>query len=146
LFANESNPAYQEYFEKYIIPAIKSGNSSVIQYRQSGRHGEIEQTLQLAYYPVYARSYLPLAPDEFGRGVNISRELTYIVGVANYDKALTEPFQEVEEDVTRDRERVRAIYIALMAIVSSLFVLYTCMVSTPACFASLTCSAHFFNI
>jgi len=64
-------------------------NSSVIQYWKSGHHGNMEQTLQLAYHPVYARSYWALALDVFGLDVNVLQELTYIVGRANYDKALT---------------------------------------------------------
>jgi len=127
LFANESRTSNREYFESNILPDMKSGGCNITSYKRS-IDGKEDEEVFIAYHPVHATSFLAVAPDDFGRGVTLSKNLIYMVGAVSPKNVMINPFQEVKKEISKDHERLRTAYALIVAIVTVCFTLYTCLV------------------
>lgn len=128
LFQNESSTSSNREGFEDTLQAMKLGLSGVTEYARQAE-GEPERLSVLAYRPVYARTYQALSPDDFARGVNVSRSLVYTVAISAWDEKLRRPFLDIEEEVFDNLEHLRTLYIALVAVISALLAMYACLVS-----------------
>ena len=95
---NSHTSSSREAFNRTILSEMRNGQNGVTEFWRSLDNETDEALLVLAYYPVYARSYQAVSPDDFSRGVNATQSLVYIVGIAAYDDELRKPFRDIEED------------------------------------------------
>ena len=128
LFENETaSSGNREYFERKILPSMKRGDHNVTTYER-WLGGTPQETLVLAYQPVFVHAYQALSPDTFDRGVDVSKTLVYSIGIVSSEAGLRRPFQEIEDDVMDDLSRLRLIYSCLVLFVSVVFTVFTCLV------------------
>lgn len=142
--ADSSNRAY---FETNVLAAMKNGSSDISVFTRKRSDG-IEDTLLMAYEPVYLRALLPLDPSDVSRGVNYTYKVAYSVGIGRNTASMKAPFDRIESDVDSDLDQINAIYISLVVVISVLFTIFTakvCLGFTDRVVASTTCLMIFSN-
>ena len=125
LFPNEPSAS----FEEDILPKMKGCNSSDLVELVRTANG-ISEKIWLAYHYVNATDFRPVDPSDFGRGVDMSMQSVYVVGVVTYDEKLRSPFQKVEDDIYDHVERLGIIYMCLVLALTFMYAFFTCMVRT----------------
>jgi len=120
---------YRKRFETEVLAPMKRGEKGAKEFTRTKADGSAE-TLLLSYAPVYERVLLPLSPDDFSRGVEVSQVLLYSVGVAKNVDEMHVPFHEIEDDVNAELGNLRLVYVLVTIIMSLLFTAFSCIVST----------------
>jgi hypothetical protein len=88
-----------------------------------------EETLTFSFEPVTIRIIEPTKPDDFARGATFSRLLVYSVGIASFEESMRRPFEEREDEVYADIERIAVAYLCFVVILSILLLIFTYRVS-----------------
>jgi len=123
------------HFEQCCLSPMKNGTSGLKEFSRHQQDGTFEHLI-IAFAPVYERVVLPISPDDFSRGVNISKVLLYSVGIVRHSEDMRAPFQEIEGDIKSQLDNIKTIYIVLTAIVAVLFTAFACIVSMSILFLS----------
>lgn len=129
LFASENSSSPRRLlFESSILQSMKNGTSGHAKFSRLNMHGDSE-SLTLAFEPVSVSGLLPLDPSDVSRGVNVSSVLVYSVGVAFSDDEIMRPGRVFLRLIHSRLEHIRRIYLAVIATVSALFIVFACNVS-----------------
>jgi len=116
-------------FEQRILAKMKNGTEHLEEFGRTKKDGKAEH-LVIAFAPVYQRVLLPLSPDDFSRGVEVSQVLLYSVGMIRRVDEIHAPFREIEDDIKRELDDIRTVYVVVTAFVALIFTAYACLVST----------------
>jgi len=128
LFSSSTESSSErKYFEENVLSRMKNGDSGRMGFNLT-RDGTTEM-LQLAFQPVKARVLLPRDPSDLSRGTTSSEILVYSLGIAYRASDVLEPWNEVDDDIIEDLERLRVIYLVIISAVSLIFVICTFYVS-----------------
>jgi hypothetical protein len=126
----EEDSLNRAIFERDVLAKMKNGDSGISYFTRLKSDGEMEN-LTLSFEPVDIRIVEPLAPDDFSRGASVSKLHVYSVGIAYLEEAMRKPFQEKEDGVYADLERIATAYICCVVFLSILLLFFTYRVSIP---------------
>jgi hypothetical protein len=126
----EKDSLNRAVFERDVLAKMKNGDSGISYFTRLKSNGE-KENLTLSFEPVHIRIVEPLQPDDFSRGAAVSRLLVYSVGIASLEEEMRKPFQEKEDGVYADLERIATAYVCCVVILSILLLIFTYRVSIP---------------
>jgi hypothetical protein len=126
----EEDSRNKAVFERDVLTKMKNGEADISYFARLKSDGNVEN-LTLSFEPVDIRIVEPLAPDDFSRGAAVSRLLVYSVGIACLEEAMRKPFQEKEDGVYADLERIATAYICCVVFLSLMLLIFTYRVSIP---------------
>lgn len=115
-------------FEQECLTPMKNGDSGLKEFWRTRSDGTPEH-LFIAFAPVYERALLPLSPDDFSRGVEVSQVLLYSVAMIQTTEDMLAPFEETEDAMMSQLDSLQRVYIILTVVVAILFTVFTCIVS-----------------
>jgi len=117
------------YFEQNCLVPMKNGSSGLKNFWRTKQDGNTEHLI-IAFAPVYQRFLLPVNPDDFSRGVEVSKVLVYSVGMIRKAEDIHAPFAEIVDEIQMHLNSIQKVYIIVTIIVAVLFTAFTCIVST----------------
>lgn len=128
LFPFEStSSANRESFEASILVNMKEGKQGLDSYTSVQEDGRNEDFI-LAFSPVEQRTMVPVNNSNYGSGVIVADRIVYSIGIGRYENALRQPFDEIEDDVNAELSTTSAVFLSIVAVVSLLFTVLTCIV------------------
>jgi hypothetical protein len=142
----EEDSLNRAIFERDVLANMKNGNSNISYVTRLKSDGKTEN-LTLSFEPVNIRILEPLAPDDFSRGASVSKLHVYSVGIACLEVSMRKPFQEKEDGVYADLERIATAYICCVVFLSILLLFFTYRVSildVPQCLPQTTTQLNVF--
>jgi hypothetical protein len=117
-------------FERDVLAFMKNGESNITHFTRLKNDGT-EETLTFSFAPVKIRIVEPMKPDDFASGATLSRLLIYSVGIASFEEVMRRPFEEREDEVYADIERIAIAYLCFVVFLSILLLIFTYRVSIP---------------
>jgi hypothetical protein len=124
----EEDSLNRAVFERDVLTLMKNGESNMTHFTRMKNDGT-EETLTFSFEPVTIRIIEPTKPDDFARGATFSRLLVYSVGIASFEESMRRPFEEREDEVYADIERIAVAYLCFVVILSILLLIFTYRVS-----------------
>ena len=125
---DDSSAANRTLFEQGCLASMKDGLSGLHEFWRTGEDG-IPEHLYISYAPVYERVLLPLDPQDFSRGTEVSHVLLYSVGMIQTSRQIHAPFEDIKDDIQDQLDNIRTIYVILTVIVAVFFTAFICIVS-----------------
>jgi hypothetical protein len=122
----------RDKFEMGILAKMKEGKSGDGIFHRSYPNGTNE-TVNVYYRPVYGTSLFPLSAGNFSRGINASKILLYSLAMSISDETIDKPWRQQYAGMEQEKDRLRMFNLAILAVVSILFLLICCFVSL-SCF------------
>jgi hypothetical protein len=113
-----------------IVESMKKGEAGTTKFTRTTSDGGAE-TVHISYAPVIVKSIRPLNSSDFASGIEGSEYLIYSVGLCETEKALLEPFEEIEEDVSKQINVAIAI-LSIGFVVAILFIVYISYIVTSS--------------
>lgn len=126
----EEDSLNRAVFERDVLAKMKNGDSGISYFTRLKSNGK-EENLTISFEPVDIRIVAPVAPDDFSRGAVVSKLLVYSVGIAYLEREMRRPFQEKEDGVYADLQRIATAYICCVVFLSIMLLFFTYQVSIP---------------
>lgn len=124
LFVHEADSSNRNYFEREILPLMKTGKTGQVEFNRTTADGSNE-CIWLSFAPVTGRSLLAVAPDDFSAGVKVSESLVYSIGVGRQCEVIKQAFHTVEGDIDEALNGTRTVYLAINLTATVLFVVFS---------------------
>ena len=111
----------------------RSFTRAVRQVDKDGATLKKEEVIRIAYDPIRVRALGAVQPDDYSRGLDVSKSLVYSIGVARSEASLEKPFKDFREDAWQTLQKNVTIYLAVIVIISLVATAITCRVRYRGC-------------
>ena len=128
LFENHGNrPQDKDGFEKGVLASMKAGQHGLATFTRQTKDGE-EEELVAAYAAVNQTILASLDPSRLDMGVTTRTETMYSVAIVNFARDIRRSFEEVEETMYGDLDRLAIIDAVIILVLSIVFLFVVCKV------------------
>lgn len=128
-FGNDDAGEHCMFFKEKILEPMKKGRSDIVEFALVNEDFSSDSYV-LAFAPVTYRLLRPVDPSEFAEGVEVSSDVVYSVGIGEMKSNIKGPFYAVLEEMNEELNRgPRNIFMTVIGVVTTLFVIFTTYVS-----------------
>ena len=113
-----------------ILASMKGGEHGISNFTRRTPSGSVERA-HIAYAPVVLNGYRPMDSSDFSRGIESREYNIYSLALVETEGGLLEPFEEIEEDTSR-QIRTSISVLSVVVVVSIAFLVYISRVVTQS--------------
>eukprot|EP00537_Pseudo-nitzschia_pungens_P004689 CAMPEP_0172374480 /NCGR_PEP_ID=MMETSP1060-20121228/55972_1 /TAXON_ID=37318 /ORGANISM="Pseudo-nitzschia pungens, Strain cf. cingulata" /LENGTH=2064 /DNA_ID=CAMNT_0013101175 /DNA_START=277 /DNA_END=6471 /DNA_ORIENTATION=+ len=124
IFKNEPNDSNRNYFNKEILPRMKSGERGNSRFYFTNEDG-LEEEICLYYAPVKIQLLLGLEPDDFASGRKVTEHMIYSLGAGKPCDEIKRPYDGVEDEINDDQMRLQSIFVAIIVSSTMGFIIFS---------------------